>query len=154
MHPRAVRIALVVLIAAGVSLSSGLASATQPRQQKAASIEVQFIVRGDLRSVTGRVSSRTCFPLPVPDPFSVVGSNIVPFELQAPPCEQAQLEWRIRTAPKSPHDPPESLAVVVHYTEKSFRPWVVECQELSPDVRCSVEGHLTSKFTFVTLSGR
>jgi hypothetical protein len=154
MHPRAVRIALVALIAAGVVLSSALASATQRRQQKAASIEVHFVVSGDLRSVSGRVSSRTCFPLPAPDPFSVVGSNIVPFELQAPPCELAQLEWRIRTAPKSPHDPPESIAVVVHYTYKSFRPWVVECQELSPDVRCYVEGHLGSKLTVVNLSGR
>jgi len=154
MHRRAVPIALVVLITAGVVLSSALAGATQRRQQKAASIELDFVVTGDLRSVSGRVSSRTCFPLPAPDPFSVVGSNIVPFELEAPPCELAQLEWRIRTAPKSPHDPPESLAVVVHYTYKSFRPWVVECQELSPDVRCSVKGHLGSKLTVVDLSGR
>jgi len=148
----AVRIALVALVAAAVVLSPVVAGATPSRQPL--ELDLSFQVRGDLGSVSGQVSSHTCLKLPAPDPFSIGRNGIEHFVLGPPSCERAELEWRIRTHPKSSRDPSESFLIVVHYTERSiFPPWLVECRPQSPDVKCYATGDLSNHFQLVELVG-
>ncbi len=150
---RARHAALIALVAVGaVVLTPGPAGAGPAPPPSHLTLE--FEVSGDLAAVSGQVSRNECFARPFPDPFRAEAYTVTRFDLQPKlPCTHPQVEWRIRTDPRSSKDAPEALVVRVRYVEGVPRPFAVDCEQRSPDVQCNIR-FIGSELVQVSLRGR